>query len=156
MKVAADISDNPKLNHEQGPSIGYVNEVVLKDLSERGISITPDCRITNDRGLSASEFVEMLREHGWSWPSQWYRQNRNYFQHHAGAAHLEKEIEAGRWIHVVVSPGLRQRRGRLIHPRKVADWSLPPRNVELHAERGWLRPSSFRHLWDFFRGKLGR
>jgi len=142
------------MNHVEGPSISYVNEVVLKGLSERGIRITPDCRVTNDQGLSASEFLEVLKERGWSWPSQWYRQNRNYFQHPVRAEHLEKEIEPRRWIHIVVSPGFRLTRARFGRSRRVADWSLPPRNVELHAERGWLRPSSFRHLWDFVSAKL--
>lgn len=138
----------------EGPSISYVNEVVLKDLIEFGISITADCQITNDLNLSASEFVKALSDHGWSWPGQWHRQNRNYLQHHAGSIHLEKEVEAERWIHIVVSPGLKPARGVFGRRHEVADWSLPPRPVELHAERGWLRPSSFTHLWDFLRGKL--
>lgn len=142
------------MDHVDGPSISYVNEVVLQGLSERGIRITPECRIANDRGLSAAEFVEVLRERGWSWPSQWYRQNRNYFQHPARAAHLEKEIDPGRWIHIVVAPDLKSTRGTFGRTRRIADWSRPPRNVELHAERGWLRPSSFRHLRDFVRAKL--
>ena len=153
MDVSAGRSDNAKMNMD-GPSIPYVNEVVLAGLSERGIIITPECHITNDHGLSSSELVAVLKERGWSWPTHWYRQNRNYLQHPAGATHLEKEIEPGRWIHIVVLPGLKKVRGRLGRSRKVTDWSLPPRHIELHAERGWLRPSSFRHLWDFLRGKL--
>ncbi len=137
-------SDKP-----DGPSIPYVNEVVLKGLSEFGISLTPECRVTNARALSSSAFVKLLSEHGWSWPAQWYRQNRNYFQHDAGAVHLEKEVEEGRWIHIVVSPGLRKRRRRLIGRRTISDWTQPPRNIELHAEKGWLRPSSFKHFWSF-------
>jgi hypothetical protein len=143
---------NLQSDAQEGPSITYVNEVVLKGLNERGIRITPDCRVTNDHGLSASDFVALLNEHGWSWPAQWYRQNRNYFQHQLGAVHLEKEVENGRWIHIVVSLGLRSRRRGL--RRKVRDWTLPPRNIELHAEQGWLRPSSYKHLWDFVKDRL--
>lgn len=137
-----------------GPSITYINEVVLKNLSESGISITSDCRVTNDQGLSASEFVHLLKLDGWAWPAQWYRRNRNYFQHDRGAEHLEKEVEKGRWIHVVVSPGVRPRPGKFGITRNVGDWTLPPRNVELHAEKGWLRPSSYEHLWSFLKEKL--
>jgi hypothetical protein len=137
-----------------GPSIPYVNEVVLKNLSEVGIRITPDCRITNDHGLSAAEFVRVLKNAGWSWPDQWYRRNRNYFQHDSGAEHLEKEVEDGRWIHIVVSPGLRRKQGRFGVTRNISDWTLPPRHVELHAEQGWLRPSSYEHLWSFLKERL--
>ena len=136
-----------------GPSVIYINEVVLNGLSESGIRLTPDCRVTNERSLSASEFVALLKRHGWSWPTQWHRQNRNYFQHDLGAAHLEKEVETGRWIHIVVSPGLRSRGGLRLR-RKVNDWTMPPRRIELHAEEGWLRPSSFEHLWGFLKKRL--
>ena len=145
--------------NDEGPSIAYVNEVVLKELIEFGITLTADCRVTNDRGLSAAEFVDALMGHGWSWPRAWYRQNRNYFAHHSDARHLEKQVEPGKWIHVVVSPGLRHDeanarayKGR--RDRTVSDWSLPPRNVELHAEKGWLRPSSYEHLRQFLKQKL--
>ena len=145
----------PLSSAHDGPSITYVNEVVLKGLDAWGIRITPDCRVTNERSLSASEFVALLKEHGWSWPTHWHRQNRNYFQHDLGAAHLEKEFENGRWIHIVVSPGLRSRRGLRLR-RRVSDWTMPPRHIELHAEKGWLRPSSYKHLWSFVKDRLGR
>jgi hypothetical protein len=137
-----------------GPSITYVNEAVLKNLIESGISITSDCRITNDRGLSATEFIGLLRNDGWSWPAPWYRRNRNYFQHDSGAEHLEKEVEKGRWIHIVVAPVRRPKQGWFGITRSVGDWTLPPRNVELHAEKDWLRPSSAEHLWSFLKEKL--
>jgi hypothetical protein len=137
-----------------GPSISYVNEVVLKNVIEMGISITSDCRITNEHALSAAEFVRLLKNDGWSWPAGWYRRNRNYFQHDRGAEHFEKEIEKGRWIHIVVSPGVRRKQCRFGLARRVRDWTLPPRHVELHAERGWLRPSSSKHLWSFLKEKL--
>lgn len=145
---------DPQLSEaHNGPSVTYVNDVVLKGLNESGISMTPDCRVTNDRGLNASEFVALLKQHGWSWPSQWYRRNRNYFQHDVGATHLEKEVETGRWIHIVVSPGLKSRKG--MRPGgKVNDWTRPPRHIELHAEKGWLQPSSYGHLWSFLKDKL--
>jgi hypothetical protein len=147
-------SDEQVSDGQEGPSISYVNEVVLKGLGEWGIRITASCEVTNDRSLSAKDFLALLTEHGWSWPAQWYRQNRNYFQHNLGAAHLEKEVENGRWIHIVVSPGLSRKPRLFGFAPKVGDWALPPRNVELHAEHGWLRPSSFEHLWSFLKKKL--
>jgi hypothetical protein len=143
-------SDAPSSETQAGPSVAYVNEVVLSGLSEFGIRLTEDVRVTNEQGLSASEFVALLKQHGWSWPRQWYRKNLNYFQHDFGAKHFEKEVEPGRWIHIVVSPGLRSGQGS----RSVKDWTLPPRHIELHAEKGWLRPSSFRHLWSFLKNWL--
>jgi len=147
-------------NLDEGPSVRYVNEVVLKGLSDEGISMTPDCRVTNP-GLSAADFVDLLKRHGWSWPPHWYRRNRNYFQHHAGAAHLEKEIEAGRWIHIVVVPGVKRKAyftrsplRRLKLYRTVRDWTLPPGDIELHAESGWLQPSSYAHLWRFLKERV--
>ena len=140
---------------QDGPSISYINQVVLNRLRERGITITPDCRITNDDNLSAAEVVALLKDDGWSWPRQWYRQNRNYFQYYAGARHLEKEVESGRWIHIVVSPAVRRADVALGRARKIRDWSLPP-NIELHAEKEWLRPSSFGHLWSFLADRLKR
>jgi hypothetical protein len=146
---------NAETKHRRdGPSLAYVNEVVLQNLIERGIKLAPDCRITNDRGLSAAEVVAMLKNDGWAWPAQWYRRNRNYFQHERVAEHLEKEVEKGRWIHIVVSPGIRQKQGRFGITRTVRDWSLPPNNVELHAEQDWLRPSSYEHLWSFLKERL--
>jgi len=148
-------------NLEDGPSVRYVNEVVLKGLSNSGIMMTGDGRITNHHGLSASDFVALLEHNGWSWPTQWYRQNHNFFQHHAGAAHFEKEVESGRWIHIVVVPGVKRKAyftSSLLHRlrvrRTVRDWTLPPRDIELHAESGWQRPSSFEHLWRFLKERL--
>ncbi len=156
--ISHEATDAEMGNLGEGPSVRYVNEVVLKGLSNSGIMMTGDCRITNHHGLSASDFVALLERHGWSWPTQWYRQNRNYFQHHAGAAHLEKEIQKGRWIHIVIVPGVKRKRyftgsplRRLRLHRTVRDWTLPPREIELHAESGWLRPSSFKHLWRFLK-----
>ena len=145
-----------RINAErEGPSTSYVNGVVLKGLGECGVRITPDCRITNDQSLTASELIALLEERGWSWPRQWYRRNRNYLQHDASAVHLEKEVEKGRWIHIVVSPARSSRPRRIVGRRMVADWTLPPKDIELHAERDWLRPSSFKHLWSFVRDVLG-
>ena len=140
-----------------GPTVEYVNEVVLRDLRQLGIGMTADCRITNQGKLSADEFVHAFTSAGWSWPRQWYRRNVNR-AHDADARHLEKEVEHGRWIHVVISPGLREGASYQNHPgiRQMAagDWSLPPRHVELHAEKYWLRPSSFAHLRQFLRDRL--
>ena len=145
----------------EGPSVEYVNEVALRELDQSGIRLTADCRITNDHELSSSQIVKLLRAHGWSWPKQWYRQNRNYFQHYAGAAHFEKEVEPGKWIHIVVSPAKKPKAfrwrplsGEMRFQR--ADWTRPPRNIELHAESGWLQPSSGTHLWRFLKEKLLR
>jgi hypothetical protein len=152
-RIEDDVKAEPKRRHD-GPSITYVNEVVLKNLTELGISITPDCRITNENGLSAAEFAALLKNDGWSWPAQWYRRNRNYFQHDSGAEHFEKEVEKGRWIHIVVSPGVRRKQSRFGITRNARDWTLPPSHVELHAEQDWLRPSSYEHLWSFLKEKL--
>ena len=148
-------------NLDAGPSVRYVNEVVLKGLSKSGITMTGDCRITNHQGLSASDMVALLEDNGWSWPTQWYRQNYNYFQHHAGAAHFEKEVEEDRWIHIIVVSGVKRKAyftgsflRRLRMRRTVRDWALPPRDIELHAESGWQRPSSFEHLWRFLKERL--
>ena len=146
-------------NNGEGPSVTYVNEVVLKEVIESGIRLTPDCRVTNDRGLSAAEFVDTLMGRGWSWPRAWYRQNRNYFAHDSDARHFEKEVEPRKWIHIVVSPGLRREElNRRVYKgrrhRTISDWSLPPRSVELHAENGWLRPSSYEHLRQYLKQKL--
>lgn len=141
---------------QDGPSISYINQVVLKGLRERGISITPHCRITNDDNLSAAEIVALLKDDGWSWPRHWYRKNRNYFQHHRGARHLEKEVETGRWIHIVVSPAMREGKATFGRRRKIRDWTLPPKDFELHAEKDWLRPSSFGHLRSFLADRLKR
>ena len=153
-------SNDATRNLDEGPSVNYVNEVVLKGLTSSGITLTEDCRITNHHGLSAADFVALLKRHGWSWPPHWYRRNLNYFQHHLGAAHLEQEVEAGRWIHIMVVPGKRKAyfRGsplrRLKLHRKVRDWTLPPRDIELHSESGWLQPSSYAHLWRFLKEKV--
>ena len=142
----------------KGPSVDYVNDVVLKELRQSGISMTADCRITNDCGLSASEFVKLFTNAGWSWPRAWFRRNLNH-AHDPDATHLEKEVEKGRWIHVVVSPGLRTE-GNLVTSRQdnlnrtVSDWNLPPRHIELHAEIGWSRPSSLKHLLQFLAARL--
>src|ERR1043165_496086 len=89
----------------KGPTVAYVNDIVLKGLRGHGISMTDDCRITNDFGLSASEFATLFTNDGWSCPSAWFRRNLNP-AHDRDARHLEKEIEKDKWIHVVVSPGL--------------------------------------------------
>lgn len=141
---------------ESGPSVNYVNEVVLRGLSGRGIRITPECRITNDFGLSAAEIVTLLKSDKWSWPKAWYRQNRNYFQHFAGAAHLEKKVEERRWIHIIVSPALKETKDRFGRTRNIRDWTGQPREIELHAEKDWLRPSSYRHLGSFLLDRLTR
>lgn len=150
-------------NLNDGPSVKYINEVVLKGLGDSGITMTADCRITNYRCLSAADFVTLLERNGWSWPRQWYRRNRNYFQHRAGASHFEKEVETSRWIHIVVVPALKSKTDwgrsplrRLIVRRPFKDWTVPPADIELHAESGWLRPSSFEHLWKFLKEKLWR
>jgi hypothetical protein len=139
----------------EGPTVEYVNEVVLGDLRQSGIEMTADCRITNQGELSANEFMNAFTSAGWSWPRQWYRRNLNQ-AHDADARHLEKEVEPGRWIHVVISPGLRE--ADQSHSgnryRDASDWSLPPRHVELHAEKYWLRPSSFAHLRQFLSDRL--
>ncbi len=149
---------------DSGPSVAYVNEVVLKDLREWGIALTPDCRITNERGLSAADLLALLKRYGWSWPPQWHRRNRNYFQHYSGATHLEKEVEKGRWIHIVVTPDVKRKpyfrslpvlRRMQLH-RTIKDWTLPPRDIELHAESGWLQPSSYAHLQRFLKEKVWR
>jgi hypothetical protein len=147
---------------DSGPSIDFVNEVVLKKLRASGITLTSDCRVTNDQGLSAADFVSLLTSHGWSWPPHWYRRNLNYFQHYAGAVHLEKEVEKGRWIHIVVTPGVKRESYFTRSPlrriglrREIKDWSLPPKDIELHAESGWLRPSSYAHLWRFLKETVG-
>jgi len=141
----------------EGPTVEYVNEVVLKDLRLCGIGMTADCRITNQGELSADEFVNAFTSAGWSWPRRWYRRNLNR-AHDADARHLEKEVEPGRWIHVVISPGLRKTEANQSYAenryRAASDWSLPPRHVELHAEKFWLRPSSFAHLRQFLRDRL--
>jgi hypothetical protein len=142
---------------DEGPTVEYVNDVVLRDLRQCGIGMTADCRITNQGELSANEFVNAFTAAGWSWPRQWYRRNLNR-AHDADARHLEKEVEPGRWIHVVISPGLREAEANQNHSqnryRAASDWSLPPRHVELHAEKYWLRPSSFGHLRQFLRDRL--
>ena len=141
----------------EGPTVEYVNEVVLRDLRKCGIGMTADCRITNPEELSANEFVNAFTSAGWSWPRRWYRRNLNR-AHDADARHLEKEVEQGRWIHVVISPGLRETEANQScaenRYRAASDWSLPPRHVELHAEKFWLRPSSFAHLRQFLRDRL--
>jgi hypothetical protein len=145
---------------QQGPTVAYVNEVVLRGLRGQGISMTADCRITNDLNLTASQFVSALLSDGWTWPTGWLRRNRN-FSHDADARHFEKEVEPDRWIHIVVSPGLvedaavaKTSLNKTKKNSRAGDWNLPPRNIELHAERDWSRPSSFRHLRQFLFDRL--
>ncbi|HEX3144583.1 MAG TPA: hypothetical protein VHQ64_11480 [Pyrinomonadaceae bacterium] len=153
---AVDALSAKKSQHVgEGPTVEYVNDVVLRDLRQCGIGMTADCRITNEGELSADEFVSAFTAAGWSWPRQWHRRNLNR-AHDADAQHLEKEVEPGRWIHVVISPGLREAENGSLpgRYRAASDWSLPPRHVELHAEKHWLRPSSFAHLRQFLRDRL--
>lgn len=144
----------------KGPTVAYVNDVVLKGLRGRGISMTADGRIANDFGLSASEFVTLFTNDGWSWPRAWFRRNLNP-AHDRDARHLEKEIEKDKWIHVVISPGLRTNEDltsarEAAREHMVSEWNLPPRHVELHAEIKWSRPSSLRHLLQFLWARLCR
>jgi hypothetical protein len=149
-----DALRNKPQNISDGPTVEYVNDVVLRDLRQCGIGMTLDCRITNQRELSAAEFLNAFTSAGWSWPRQWYRRNLNR-AHDVDAIHLEKEVEQGRWIHVVISPGLRGAESNQgSRDGSTSDWSLLPRHVELHAEKDWLRPSSYAHLRQFLRDRL--
>jgi|ERR1043166_1276713 hypothetical protein len=144
---------DPGQDSSDNLSVDYINRVVLKGVIASGISINSDYQITNDCELSASEFVEVFKKDGWWWPSEWYKQNRNIFAHDSDAIHLEKEVEQNRWIHLVVSPGLKEvsysvmtRAGPIPMSSSASDWTLHPRKVELHAETDWLQPSSKAHL----------
>ncbi len=127
--------------------VRYVNDVVLRDVQVAGISIDGTYRI--DTGpYSTSRLLELFKNTGWSWPRGWLRRNRNRL--HRGGIHLENQVENGRWVHLIIVPQTH------LHPcdyraRRVgkAEWNLPPSRVDLHAENGWLRPSSVAHFCDF-------
>jgi len=118
------------------PWVDYINSV-LREVAA-GISIDAGYKI--DTGsYSMLELVEFFKKAGWSWPRRWYKRNRNRV--HAGGIHLEKEVERGKWLHLIIVPG--NGSGAPV------DWQSPPQRIDLHAENHWLQPSSVRHFHDF-------
>lgn len=133
----------------------YVNGTVFKDVRAQGISMDTPWHISSGN-LSSLDFLNTLKNAGWWWPSEWYRQNRNI--EHAGGTDIEREVEAGKWIHITVFPGQREESrgsffGIKLGTKTVDDWSKPPRDIQLHCERYWFRPTSGDHLRDFLHEK---
>jgi YD repeat-containing protein len=136
-------------NPEQWQS--YVNDVVFNGVDN--VAMNPPYKI--DTGTQSSgDFLNSLKNAGWWWPSN--RPNLN--REHAGGTNLQREVEAGKWIHITVFPGqsevttrsLSGKSGTIKYgTKKVDDWNKLPRDIQLHCERGWLQPSSFKHLKDF-------
>ena len=140
-----------ELMNSGGPWVHYVNKVVFHDLKQSSVSIDASYKISSG-GLSALELLDLFKRSGWSWPVRWYRRNRN--PNHSGGIHLQKEVENGRWLHLIIIP----ERGEPVLESEGSgvtavedDWSVPPRRVDLHAENGWLQPSSAAHFCDFIK-----
>ena len=140
-----------ELMNSGAPWVNYVKEVVFRDLKQSGVSIDPSYKISTG-DLSALEVLNLFKNAGWSWAVPWYRRNRN--RNHSGGIHLQKEVENGRWLHLIIIP---ERSERILQsnaaglPAVVDNLNLPPRRVDLHAENGWLQPSSAAHFCDFIK-----
>jgi hypothetical protein len=127
------------------PWVRYVNEVVLGQLRQAGIAIDEDYKIST-AGKSARHLIELFKDDGWSWPQARYRRNRN--RAHRRGIHLEKEIEAGKWLHLIIVP---QEHLQTRLPNSRLNLESPPVRLDLHAENLWLQPSSVAHFRDFIR-----
>jgi hypothetical protein len=136
--------------------VNYVNTRVLKDVKSKGIAMTADYTIQSGE-MSAVDFFNAFKESGWWWPEGWsgiLRKNRN--PQHKRAQCLQREMEPGKWMHLVVYPEQTQVQRTLLGiklgTKTVDDWSKPLRkSSELHCERYWLQPSSAAHWVDFVR-----
>lgn len=124
----------------------YVNDIGFDGVGN--VAMDPPYQI--DTGTQSSgDFLNALKNAGWWWPSG--RPNLN--PEHSGGVNLQREVQAGKWLHITVFPGQTKVTKRLlgikIGTKTVDDWSKPPRDIQLHCERLWLQPSSFEHLKDF-------
>lgn len=124
----------------------YVNDVGFDGVGN--VAMDPPYKI--DAGTQSSgDFLNGLKKAGWWWPSG--RPNLN--REHAGGVNLQREVQAGKWLHITVFPGQTEVTTRFLGiktgTKKVDDWSKPARDIQLHCERLWLQPSSFEHLKDF-------
>lgn len=127
------------------PWITYVNEVVFGQSKHAALSIDENYKISAGN-RSALEVLDSLKRDHWTWPRAWYRRNLN--RSHRKGIHLEKEVEDGKWLHLIIVPQENSSRGvRRAEP----DWNKPPLRIDLHAENRWLRPSSGAHFYDFIK-----
>ena len=76
-------------------------------------------------------------------PFPWYKPNLN-FPEHGNGFHYEGQLRPNQWYHVVIHP---TQDYPLIIPGDFR--SRPASNIEIHCERGFLRPSSLHHAFDF-------
>ncbi len=121
------------------PWVDYINGV-LREVAGTGISMDATYKI--DSGShSVLELMDLFQKAGWSWPRRWYKRNRN--RAHGGGIHLEKRVEKGKWLHLIIVPANGS--------NAPLDWQSSPQRIDLHAENLWLQPSSHEHFFDFIK-----
>lgn len=112
------------------------------------MSVDNEGHLSNPKNLSVTNIVGILEGNG-----AFERFSNNINPLHWGGVHLEGTLQ-NVWFHMIFYPGKKTVLGPRQTTKEVDDWSKPPIGVEMHCERGGLRPSSVEHGWDYLKQML--